>query len=78
MSADLFLVMYSVQRAYNHNCMLTHRPGTFVMCTVSRDRTARGVGVGGGGVRVFSTCCCTLLPRDNFCLNLIGVVFIGF
>jgi len=67
MSADLFLVMYSVQRAYNHNCMLTHRPGTFVMCTVSRDRTARGVGVGGGGC-VFSVHAAVL-----YCLGIIFV-----
>jgi hypothetical protein len=38
-------------------------------------------GCGGGvvwGVHVFSTCSYILLPRDNVCLNVIAVVFIGF
>ena len=60
MSADFFLVMHSVQRAYNRNCMLTHRPGTFVIL--------RGVWGWAGGGCVFSVHAAIL-----YCLGIIFV-----
>lgn len=66
MSADFLLVMHSVQRAYNHNCMLqTDR--VLLYCVRSVVAVLRGVWALGGG------CVFTVHAPILYCLGIILV-----